>query len=135
MSVSPMRWRSGLGGIGLALLALWPGLGCGPAALLIMTVAGGAAAVSGEPQRLANTQGQDFDEERVTLLRSGTHTREDVVNLLGQPQTKIFMEMGEEWAYRYHVPPSLLRTGMEKVLTIRFRNGTVQEVRYSISAL
>ncbi|MBI4571868.1 MAG: outer membrane protein assembly factor BamE [candidate division NC10 bacterium] len=135
MSPSGTRWRSGLGGIGLALLALVPGLGCGPAALLIMTAAGGAAAVSGEPQRLANTQGQDFDEQRVSRLRSGTHTREDVVNLLGQPQTKVFMERGEEWAYRYHVPPSLLRTGTEKVLTIRFRNGTVQEVRYSISAL
>lgn len=135
MSPSGTRWRSGLGGIGLALLALVPGLGCGPAALLIMTAAGGAAAVSGEPQRLANTQGQDFDEQRVSRLRSGTHTREDVVNLLGQPQTKVFMERDEEWAYRYHVPPSLLRTGTEKVLTIRFRNGTVQEVRYSISAL
>jgi len=84
---------------------------------------------------MTSIQGQDFDEQRVTLLRSGAHTREDVVNLLGQPQTKVFMESDEEWAYRYHVPPSLLRTGMEKVLTIRFRNGTVQEVRYSISAL
>jgi len=54
---------------------------------------------------------------------------------LGLPQTKVFMETDEEWAYRYLVPPSLLRTGMEKVLTIRFRKGTVQEVRYSISAL
>jgi len=135
MSPSGTRWRSGLRGIGLALLALAPGLGCGPAGILILTLVGGAAAVSGEPQRMTSIQGQDFDEQRISQIRSGTHTREDVVNLLGLPQTKVFMETDEEWAYRYRVPPSLLRSGMEKVLTIRFRKGTVQEVRYSISAL
>jgi len=135
MRPSGMRGRNGLAGIGLALVILLPGLGCGPAALLLMTAAGGAAAVSGEPQRMYNTQGQDFDEQRINLIRSGTHTPEDVVNLLGNPQTKVFMQNEEEWAYRYHVPPSLLRAGVEKVLTIRFRDGKVQEVRYSISAL
>jgi hypothetical protein len=100
-----------------------------------MTAAGGAAAISGEPQRMSNTQGQDFDEQRIPLIRSGVHTPEDIVNLLGHPQAKVFTNSDEEWAYRYHVPPSLLRSGMEKLLTIRFRNGTVHEVRYSISAL
>jgi outer membrane protein assembly factor BamE (lipoprotein component of BamABCDE complex) len=135
MSASGFRWRHGLGGMGLVLLILLPGLGCGPVGLLLVTLAGGAVAVSGEPQRLANTQGQDFDEARIKLIQSGTHTREDVVSLLGNPQTKVFTQNSEEWAYRYQVPPSLFRAGFEKVLTIRFQEGKVQEVRYSISAL
>ncbi len=135
MMLGAVRWRGDLTRIGLCLLALLPGLGCGATALLVMTAAGGAAAVSGEPQRIVNTQGQDFDEERIGLIRSGTHSQEDVVNLLGNPQTKIFMQNGEEWAYRYLVPPSLLRSGTEKILTIRFRDGKVQDVRYSIGAL
>lgn len=135
MRRSGVRWRGGLGGIGLGVLALLPGLGCGPAALLLMTAAGGAAAISGEPQRMYNTQGQDFNEQRIGQIRSGIHTPEDVVNLLGHPQTKVFTRDDEEWAYRYHVPPSLLRSGMEKILTIRFQEGKVQEVRYSVSAL
>ncbi len=57
------------------------------------------------------------------------------MNLFGLPQTKVFTPGGEEWAYRYQVPPSLLRSGVEKILTIRFKDGKVQEVRYSISAL
>jgi hypothetical protein len=48
---------------------------------------------------------------------------------------KTFTQAGEEWAYRYHVPPSLLRSGIEKILMIRFQGGKVQEVRYTISAL
>lgn len=135
MRSSGMRWRHGPVGIGLALLILLPGLGCGPAALLLVTAAGGAAAVSGEPQRMVNTEGQDFDEQRIRLIQSGTHTQEDVVNLFGHPQTKVFTQNDEEWAYRYHVPPSLLRAGVDKVPTIRFRDGKVQEVRYSVSAL
>lgn len=132
---SAMRWRRRLAGVGVMCLSLLPALGCGPAALLFVTAAGGAAAISGEPQRMYNTQGQDFDERRIPLLRSGEHTPADVINLLGHPQTKVFSDGQEEWSYRYHVPPSLLRAGMEKILTIRFRDGRVQEVRYSISAL
>jgi hypothetical protein len=41
MRSSGMRWRHGPVGIGLALLILLPGLGCGPAALLLVTAAGG----------------------------------------------------------------------------------------------
>ncbi len=84
---------------------------------------------------MANIEGQDPDEQRIPLIQSGTHTQEDVVNLFGYPQTKVFTQNDEESAYPYHVPPSLLRAGVEKVLTIRFRDGKVQEVRYSISAL
>lgn len=135
MKGSGFSWKRGLGGIALALLVLLPGLGCGPVGLLLLSLAGGVAAVSGEPQRLANTQGQDFDEERIKLIQSGTHTREDVVSILGNPQTKVFTQNSEEWAYRYQVPPSLLRAGFEKVLTIRFQEGKVQDVRYSLSAL
>jgi hypothetical protein len=135
MSPSRMGRRHGLAAIGLALVILLPGLGCGPAAVLLVTAAGGAAAVSGEPQRMANIEGQDFDEQRIHLIQSGSHTQEDVVNLFGYPQTKVFTQNDEEWAYRYHVPPSLLRAGVEKVLTIRFRDGRVRDVRYSISAL
>jgi hypothetical protein len=58
-----------------------------------------------------------------------------VVHLLGNPQKKTFTQEGEEWAYRYFVPPSMLRSGMEKILTIQFREGKVQGLRYSISAL
>jgi outer membrane protein assembly factor BamE (lipoprotein component of BamABCDE complex) len=135
MRGSGFSWKRGLGGIGLALLVLLPGLGCGPVGLLLLSLAGGVAAVSGEPQRLANTQGADFDEERIKLIQSGTHTREDVVSIMGNPQTKVFTQNSEEWAYRYQVPPSLLRSGFEKVLTIRFQEGKVQDVRYSLSAL
>ncbi len=127
--------RHGLAVMGLALLILLPGLGCGPVGLLLMSLAGGAAALSGEPQRLVNTQGQDFDEQRISLIQKGTHTTGDVENIMGNPQTKVFTETGEEWAYRYHVPPSLLRAGFEKVLTIRFQEGKVQDVRYSITSL
>jgi hypothetical protein len=102
---------------------------------LLVTAAGGAAAVSGEPQRMVNTEGQDFDEQRIPLIQSGSHTQEDVVSLFGYPQSKVFMQNDEEWAYRYHIPPSLMRSGVDKILTIRFRDGKVQEVRYSISAL
>jgi len=135
MSGVRTRRRLLLGGMALVLVSGLPGLGCAPAVLLLVSAAGGAAAVSGEPQRMYNTQGQDFDERRVNLIQSGTHTPEDVVILLGHPQTKTFTQAGEEWAYRYHVPPSLLRSGIEKVLMIRFRDGKVQELRYSISAL
>ena len=135
MRPSGMGRRHGLAGFGLALVILLPGLGYGPAALLLVTAAGGAAAVSGEPQRMANIEGRDLDEQRIPLIQSGTHTQEDVMNLFGYPQTKVFTQNDEEWAYPYHVPPSLLREGVEKVLTIRFRDGKVQEVRYSISAL
>lgn len=128
------RGRGLLGG-GLVALIWLSTPGCGPAALLLMSAAGGAAALSGEPQRIYNTQGQDFDERRVQRIRSGVDTTGDVVNLLGNPQTKVFTQSEEEWAYRYYVPPSLLRPGMEKILTIRFREGKVHEVRYSISAL
>ena len=130
-----MRWGDGLVGIGLALLILLTGLGCEPAAFWLVTAGGGAAAASGEPQRMVNTEGQDFDEQRIRLIQSGTHTQEDIVHLFGYPQTKVFTQTDEEWAYRYHVPPSLLRAGFDKVLTIRFRDGKVQEVRYSVSAL
>ena len=135
MRQSGDSWLRTLGGIALAFLILLPGLGCGPVGLLLLSLAGGAAAVSGEPQRLANTQGQDFDESRIPQIQSGTHTREDVVNIMGNPQTKVTTQNGEEWAYRYLVPPSLLRSGFEKVLTIRFQEGKVLDVRYSISAL
>ena len=135
MSAVQTSRRLLVGAIALALVSGLPSLGCGPAALLLVTAAGGAAAVSGEPQRMYNTQGQDFDEQRIRLIQSGTHTPQDVVSLLGHPQMKTFTQAGEEWAYRYHVPPSLLRSGIEKVLMIRFREGKVQEVRYSVSAL
>jgi hypothetical protein len=108
---------------------------CGPAALMLVTVAGGAAAVSGEPQRLYGSQGADFNEGRIAEIRSGVHTAEDVIGLLGHPQRKIFTVLGEEWSYRYYLPPSMLRPGMEKVLTVRFRNGKVDDVNYSVSAL
>jgi outer membrane protein assembly factor BamE (lipoprotein component of BamABCDE complex) len=124
-----------LAGFALVLSFLQASQGCGPAALMVMTVAGGAAAVSGEPQRIYGTQGQDFDEQRVDQIRSGTTTPTDVVHLLGNPQTKTFTQQGEEWAYRYFVPPTMLRSGMEKILTIQFREGKVQGLRYSNSAL
>ena len=135
MSMGQSRRRLLLGAMALVLASGLPGLGCGPAALLLMSAAGGAAAVSGEPQRIINTQGHDFDEQRINLIQSGTHTPQDVVSLLGHPQMKTFTQAGEEWAYRYHVPPSLLRSGIEKVLMIRFQDGKVREVRYTVSAL
>jgi len=135
MSRVRTRRRLLLGAMALVLASGLPGLGCGPAALLLVSVAGGAAAVSGEPQRIINTQGHDFDEQRINLIQSGTHTPQDVVSLLGHPQMKTFTQAGEEWAYRYHVPPSLLRSGIEKVLMIRFQDGKVREVRYTVSAL
>ena len=127
--------RRSLHSIALGLLILLTVPGCGPAALLLITLGGGAVAVRGEPQRAINIQGQDFDEQRITDLRSKARTPDDVVNLMGNPQTKVFTNGGEEWAYRYYVPPSLFRSGTEKILTIRFQEGKVQDVRYSISAL
>jgi hypothetical protein len=103
--------------------------------MIAMTLVGGAAAISGEPQRLSGTQGQDFDENRVPLIRSGVHTPADVVSIMGNPQTKVFTNAGEEWSYRHYVPSSTLRTGLEKILTVRFRDGKVDDVRYTVSAL
>lgn len=120
---------------GLLLLALTCCAGCGPAAILLVSAAGGAAAASGEPQRLYGSQGADFDASRIAQIRSGQHTPDDVIGLFGHPQNKIFTPDGEEWAYRYYVPPSLFRAGIEKVLTVRFRQGKVEDVRYSLSAL
>jgi len=117
-----------------AIVALCEG-GCGAGAMVAMTLAGGAAAVSGEPQRLSGTQGQDFDEQRISLIQSGVHTPGDVVTILGNPQSKIFTTTGEEWSYRYYLPPTMLRSGLEKILTVRFREGKVDDVRYTMSAL
>jgi hypothetical protein len=122
-------------GIGFLALVLVSTAGCGPAALLVMTLAGGAAAVSGEPQRLSTTQGQDFDEQRITLIQSGVHTQSDVAGIMGNPQSKVFTNLGEEWSYRYFLPPTMLRSGLEKILTVRFRGGKVDDVRYTVSAL
>lgn len=91
--------------------------------------------MSGEPQRLSDSQGQDFDEQQAALIRSGVHTQADVAGILGDPQSKVFTNVGEEWAYRYYAPPTMLRSGVEKILTIRFRNGKVDDVRYTVSAL
>jgi outer membrane protein assembly factor BamE (lipoprotein component of BamABCDE complex) len=122
---------------GIAVLALVLALtaGCGAGAMLVLTLVGGAAAVSGEPQRLSSTQGTDFDEQRVPLIRSGVHTQSDVVGIMGNPQSKVFTNLGEEWSYRYFAPPTMLRAGLEKILTVRFRDGKVDDVRYTVSAL
>jgi len=120
---------------GACLIAVLFGTGCGAGALVAMTVAGSAAAVSGEPQRLYGTQGQDFDEQRVSLIRSGVHTPADIANMMGNPQTKVFTNIGEEWSYRHYVPATMLRSGMEKILTVRFRAGKVDDVRYTLTAL
>jgi len=120
--------------IGVCLFALCAGTGCA-GALVALSLAGGAAAISGEPQRLYGTQGQDFDEQRVSLIQSGVHTRADVANIMGNPQTKVFTGTGEEWSYRYYVPATTLRSGFEKILTVHFREGKVDDVRYTISAL
>lgn len=135
MSRVQSRRRLLLGAMTLVLASGLSGVGCGAAAFLLVSAAGGVAAVSGEPQRIYNTQGYDFDEQRIPQIQSGTHTPQDIVNLLGNPQMKTFTQAGEEWAYRYHVPPSLLRAGIEKVLTIRFEDGKVRDVRYTLSAL
>jgi outer membrane protein assembly factor BamE (lipoprotein component of BamABCDE complex) len=135
-----MESRNGWGAtllttIGACTIVVLFGAGCGAGALMALTVAGSAAAVSGEPQRLSGTQGQDFDEQRVSLIRSGVHTPADVVNIMGNPQTKVFTNIGEEWSYRYFVPSTMLRSGLEKILTVRFREGKVDDVRYTLTAL
>jgi len=135
-----MGSRHGLGGtlfaaIGACAIVMLVGAGCGAGALVAMTVASGTAAISGEPQRLYGTQGQDFDEQRVSLIRSGVHTPADIVNIMGNPQTKVFTNLGEEWSYRYYVPATMLRSGLEKILTVRFREGKVDDVRYTLTAL
>jgi hypothetical protein len=128
------RRRAVATGVGVCVLAVLRGTGCGPGALLAMSLMGGAAAVSGEPQRLCGTQGQDF-EQRASMIRSGVHTPADVARILGNPQTKLFTNTGEEWSYRYYVPATSLRSGQEKILTVRFRGGKVDDVRYTVSAL
>jgi len=122
-------------GIAVLALVLASTAGCGAGAMLVLTLVGGAAAVSGEPQRLSTTQGTDFDEQRVPLIRSGVHTQSDVVGIMGNPQSKVFTNLGEEWSYRYFAPPTMLRAGLEKILTVRFRDGKVDDVRYTVSAL
>ena len=121
-------------GIAALALVLASTAGCA-GAMLALTLVGGAAAVSGEPQRLSTTQGQDFDEQRVPLIRSGVHTQADVVGIMGNPQSKVFTNLGEEWSYRYFLPPTMLRSGLEKILTVRFRDGKVDDVRYTVTAL
>ncbi len=118
----------------LLALACCPGCAA-PAAILLVSAAGGAATVTGEPQRLYSAQGADFDDARIKRIRSGADTPADIIGLLGHPQTKIFTPEGEDWVYRYYVPPTMFRAGVEKVLTIRFRQGKVDDVRYSVSAL
>lgn len=120
--------------VALLAFALPSTAGCA-GVMIAMTLVGGAAAISGEPQRLSGTQGQDFDENRVPLIRSGVHTQADVVGIMGNPQTKVFTNAGEEWSYRHYVPSTTLRAGLEKILTVRFRNGKVDDVRYTVSAL
>jgi outer membrane protein assembly factor BamE (lipoprotein component of BamABCDE complex) len=128
------RWAARTAGIAALALVLASTAGCA-GVMLALTLVGGAAAVSGEPQRLSGTQGQDFDEQRVRLIQSGVHTQSDVVGIMGNPQSKVFTNLGEEWSYRYFTPPTMLRTGLEKILTVRFRGGKVDDVRYTVSAL
>jgi outer membrane protein assembly factor BamE (lipoprotein component of BamABCDE complex) len=128
------RWAARAAGIAVLALVLASTAGCA-GAMLVLTLVGGAAAVSGEPQRLSATQGQDFDEQRVPLIRSGVHTQSDVVGIMGNPQSKVFTNLGEEWSYRYFAPPTMLRAGQEKILTVRFRDGKVDDVRYTVTAL
>jgi outer membrane protein assembly factor BamE (lipoprotein component of BamABCDE complex) len=135
MDTRTARRSAQLISFGACVLVLCAGTGCGPGALVAMTLAGSAAAVSGEPQRLYGTQGQDFDEQRIALIRSGVHTPADVLNIMGNPQTKVFTNNGEEWSYRYYVPSTTLRSGLEKILTVRFREGKVDDVRYTVTAL
>ncbi len=134
------RGRIGRNGAlaGVAACALLLGIlgaGCAAGALVAMSLAGGAAAISGEPQRLYTTHGQDFDEQRASLIHSGVHTPADVVGIMGYPQAKTFTSAGEEWSYRYYAPPTMLRSGLEKILTVRFQDGKVSDVRYTMSAL
>jgi hypothetical protein len=128
------HWLGRVACLGIGALLVVPVSGCAPP-LLLFTMAGGAATMSGEPQRLSGTEGQDFDEKRVARIRSGVDTPEDVVGLLGDPQTKTYTGSDEEWVYRYYVPPSALRSGKEKTLTVHFHAGKVREVRYSIGSL
>ncbi len=57
MTSSGRYWLTGLARVGLVVLAVLPAVGCGAAGMLAISLAGGAAAVSGEPQRATNTQG------------------------------------------------------------------------------
>lgn len=110
------------------------GAGCA-GALMAVSLVGGAAIMSGETERLSGSHGQDFDEQRASLIQSGLHTQADVAGILGHPQSKVFTNIGEEWSYRYYAPPTMFRSGLEKILTIRFRDGKVNDVRYTVSAL
>ena len=42
---------------------------------------------------------------------------------MGNPQSKAFTNLGE--AYRYYAPPTMLRSGLEKIRTVRVRVGKV----------
>lgn len=135
MSTRKARPGVMLANIGVCLFVLCVGTGCAAGVLVALTLATGAVAVSGEPERLYGTQGRDFDEQRVSLIQSGVHTPADVANILGNPQTKVFTGTGEEWSYRYYVPATALRSGFEKILTVHFQEGKVDDLRYKISAL
>jgi hypothetical protein len=85
------------GRVGLLALVLGSTAGCA-GVMFAMTLVGGAAAISGEPQHLSGAQGQNFDKNRVPLLRSGVHTQADVVSIMGNLQTKVFTNAGGEHA-------------------------------------
>lgn len=135
MMPAGMWWGDSPVGIGLTLAIVTLALGIGPIALLLVTALGWAAAVSGEPRPMANSEGQSFGEQRIPLIQSGAHTQIDVVNVFGYPQTKTFTQNDEDWAYRSRLSPSRLRASLGKALTTDFRDGKVEEVHYSISAL
>jgi len=94
MGTRKTRGSAQLVRIAACAMALFCGAGCGAAAMVAVSLAGGAATASGEPQRLYGTQGQDFDEGRVAPIRSGVHVPADIVNIMGYPQSKIFTNTG-----------------------------------------
>lgn len=127
------RWpRSSSLLFALLVLSLLTGPGCG---VLALSAAGGAIALTGEPQRLIGTEGREFDANRIALIEIGKHTPLDVESIMGLPQAKHFTAATEEWSYRYRVPASSLREGREQVLTVIFEKGLVREMKFTVSAL
>lgn len=116
----------------LLSLSLLAGPGC---EVLALSAAGGAIALTGEPQRLIGTEGREFDANRIALIEIGKHTPLDVQSIMGLPQAKHFTAATEEWSYRYRVPASSLREGREQILTIIFEKGLVREMKFTVSAL
>jgi len=90
--------------------------------------------------------GKDFNSENVSNIVKGETTKEELVQLFGQPYSKsVISSTGEKWIYTYFsgtasaqsyvVTMNVESTGMQKTLDILIEDGVVTNFTYTESPM